>query len=141
MKNDYMRFIKSISLETIQPMEIIASRRGDFKDDKESVEIKFNLAYPGDSGLDITQKLLLRPIFEVFFSQDKTDFYYHKVTFVVVINITNKTVFEETWNENDVKQRFMEHQIKKTLWPILRQQVLDGMSRLGLPSIPLPWLV
>ena len=42
--------------------------------------------------------------------------------------------------DDEIQKFFKEKQLVKTLWPMVRQQVLDGMSRLGLPPIPLPWL-
>ena len=139
--NSYNKFIKNVSLEIIQPLEIMFSRRGDFQDNKESVDIKLKLSYLGDISLDEKQKLVLRPSFEIDLTQDDSSFYHQRTDFVVVIKISSKEVFEETWADEEVKQKFLEMQIKKTIWPILRQQVLDGMSRLGLPAIPLPWLI
>ena len=37
--------------------------------------------------------------------------------------------------------QYQTKQLTKTLWPLFRQQVIDGMSRVGLPYVTLPWLI
>ena len=52
-----------------------------------------------------------------------------------------KDLFDELWKNEEIMSYFKDKQILKTLWPIVRQQVLDGLSRLSLPPISLPWIV
>ena len=55
--------------------------------------------------------------------------------------IIDKEVFDELLKDEEIILYFKDKQILKTLWPIIRQQVLDGLSRLSLPPISLPWIV
>ena len=138
---EYNKFINSISLDAIQPMELLFSRRGDFLDDGSLVNIQFKLAYPEEALVENESKIIFRPLFEINLFQNESIFYSQKVAFAVVIKIKDRPSFDNTWANEEIKKQFKEFQIKKTLWPILRQQVLDGMSRVGLPSISLPWII
>jgi len=57
------------------------------------------------------------------------------------IVINNVDEFQSLWNDSDIKKVFTHNQIIKTIWPLFRQNVIDGLTRLSLPAISLPWIV
>jgi len=58
----------------------------------------------------------------------------------VGFQILDQAGYDQAWANAEAKKIFLEKQLQKTLWPIVRQEVLDGMTRLGFPGVPLPWI-
>jgi len=65
----------------------------------------------------------------------------HTSIFVLAFEVTDAAAFEELWVDEALRKVFMEKQLQHTMWPIFRQQVLDGMSRLGMRPVALPWIM
>ena len=49
--------------------------------------------------------------------------------FVVAFRLKDRSSFDRLWADEALRTVFVERQIQRTLWPIFRQHVLDGMTR------------
>ena len=77
-----------------------------------------------------------------FYRQLRDDPIFRQISvFIIGFSITDMPVFEVLWANDELRKVFMEKQIQKTLWPIFRQHAHDGMSRLGMAPVSLPWLM
>ena len=144
MNNElFTEFITSISLSTIQPTKIDIECLGEIPVGTETpLQISWKMMYPNETPFKIVDNILqLSPLFDISLSYNNQTIYSHKSIFQVLITINAKEKFEELWNKEEIRTYFKDKQILKTLWPIVRQQVLDGLSRLSLPPISLPWIV
>lgn len=142
-KELFAKFIQSISISTIQPTKIDVECLGAIPFvEQASLQISWKMMYPKEQAFKIVDNIMqLAPMFEISLSYENQTIYSHKSIFQVMITITEKDKFEELWNNEEVRTYFKDKQILKTLWPIVRQQVLDGLSRLSLPPISLPWIM
>lgn len=142
-KELFAKFIQSISISTIQPTKIDVECLGAIPfGEQASLQISWKMMYPKEQAFKIVDNIMqLAPMFEISLSYENQTIYSHKSIFQVMITITEKDKFEELWNNEEVRTYFKDKQILKTLWPIVRQQVLDGLSRLSLPPISLPWIM
>ncbi len=138
--NDFNKLINLLTLSLIQPTKIEFERCGFFPEENSQIQINWKVLYPSEP-FEIEENVLkLFPLFEVELSHNNEVLYIHKSIFCVLLTINDKENFDFLWKNEEIQKFFKEKQIVKTLWPIVRQQVLDGLSRLALPSIPLPWL-
>ena len=142
-KELFAKFIQSISISTIQPTKIDVECLGAIPFvEQASLQISWKMMYPKEQAFKIVDNIMqLAPMFEISLSYENQTIYSHKSIFQVLITITEKDKFEELWSNEEVRTYFKDKQILKTLWPIVRQQVLDGLSRLSLPPISLPWIM
>lgn len=142
-KELFAKFIQSISISTIQPTKIDVECLGAIPvGEQASLQIRWKMMYPKEQAFKIVDNIMqLAPMFEISLSYENQTIYSHKSIFQVLITITEKDKFEELWNNEEVRTYFKDKQILKTLWPIVRQQVLDGLSRLSLLPISLPWIM
>ena len=60
---------------------------------------------------------------------------------MIAFHVLDVAVADELWKDEELRKVFMENQIQRTLWPLFRQHAHDGMSRLGMSPVPLPWLM
>lgn len=138
----FQNLLKSLSLSIIQPTKIDFERLGEIPVGETNIQINWKMIYPKDEPFVIESNVLkLVPLFEVTISCKNQLIYSHKSIFILLMNILNKEEFESLWKDEEVQKFFREKQVLKTLWPIVRQQVLDGMTRLALPPVSLPWLM
>jgi hypothetical protein len=57
------------------------------------------------------------------------------------LQIIDPAAYGELWADEELRKIFMEKQIQKTIWPLFRQHIHDGMSRLGMSPVTLPWIL
>lgn len=139
---DYQKLITSLSLTVIQPTKVEYERHGNPPAANVDVQINWKMIYPKDASFKIENNILqLAPMFEISFDCNGETLYSHKSIFIVLLNIKNKEIFKSLWANEELQKNFKEKQIRNTLWPIVRQHVLDGMTRLALPPLALPWLL
>lgn len=143
MKNeDFQKLIESLSLTVIQPTKVEYERFGNPPAENSNVQINWKMTYPKDESYKVENNILqLAPMFEISFACNGETLYSHKSIFIVLLTIKNSELFDSLWKNEDLQKSFKEKQIRNTLWPIVRQHVLDGMSRLALPPLALPWLL
>ena len=140
--NLFQKFIQTIALSAIQPSKIEFERLGEIPNGEDNVQISWKMIYSNETPFLIVNDVFqLAPMFEITISCQNKVIYSHKTIFFVSMNIINKQEFNEIWANEEIQRYFKEKQIGKTLWPIVRQQVLDGMTRLSLPPVSLPWII
>ena len=138
----FTKFIQSISLSTIQPTKIDIECSGEIPRGEVPLQISWRMMYPNNESYRIVDNIFqLAPMFDISISYENQVVYSHKAIFQIVMIINDKKIFDELWKKEEIMSYFKDNQILKTLWPIVRQQVLDGLSRLSLPPISLPWIV
>ena len=75
-----------------------------------------------------------------FFCDDNP---YFKAEYIVMISFTatdvNKAV--ELLKDEELKKFFVEKQLNRTLWTIMRGRIMDAFNRHSLPPVQLPWIV
>lgn len=141
-KDLFAKFIQTISLSTIQPTKIDIECSGEIPNGEVSLQISWRMMYPNNEPYRIVNNnFQLAPMFDISISYENQIVYSHKSIFQIVMMINDKDLFDELWKNEEIMSYFKDKQILKTLWPIVRQQVLDGLSRLSLPPISLPWIV
>lgn len=84
---------------------------------------------------------IFRPRYEITVSFKGASIFQQVSVFFIVFHLLDVPVFEELWKDDELSKVFREKQIQKTMWPFLRQHVHDGMSRLGINPLPLPWIL
>lgn len=141
-KDLFAKFIQTISLSTIQPTKIDIECSGEIPSGEVPLQISWRMMYPNNEPYRIVDNnFQLAPMFDISISFENHIVYSHKSIFQIVMMINDKKLFDKLWINEEIMSYFKDKQILKTLWPIVRQQVLDGLSRLSLPPISLPWIV
>ena len=68
---------------------------------------------------------------------------YFKTEYVVMISFKSKDVQKasELLKDEELKKFFVEKQLNRTLWTILRGTIMDAFHRHSLPPVQLPWII
>lgn len=142
-QDNFRRIIENLQLQTILPLSLHFDRTGQLMVQQEmDIAISWSQAFqPTDPERHANGSLAFNPRYTVELSCGNNPFFSAILIIYIVFMVKDRDVFEAAWEDTDARSVFLEKQILKTLWPILRQQVLDGLSRLGLPPFPLPWIV
>lgn len=136
--------ISSVRLIHIEPVSIHSDKTisGALPPGSTELTLNWNQAFAEDDSMKVSgNQIMLSPRYEFTASLSGKPLFSHTSVFVVIFGVQNNEAVDNALASEPVKKVFFEKQIMKTMWPILRQQILDGMSRLGLPAIPLPWIV
>jgi hypothetical protein len=136
--------ISGVQLLQIQPVSIHSEKStfGTIPPGNKELTLSWNQAFAEDDPMKVgDNQIMLRPRYEFMATLGGDTLFSHTSVFGVLFSIQNREAVDKALASETVKKVFFEKQIMKTMWPILRQQILDGMSRLGLPAIPLPWIV
>jgi len=137
----FSRLLKSLTLREITPMELLSKRLGDIPQGVE-MQLEWKQAFAdGDPVLASPEIEIFRPKFDFFVRQGTAEVFHQTSIFILAFNVVDPAAFRELWAEESLRKVFMEKQIQRTMWPIFRQHVIDGMSRLAMQPIPLPWLI
>jgi len=138
----FIRFMSSLQLKEIRPVSLHADCLEDPATAKgEALQIRVDYAFADDDPFPLPDGIrLFRPKFVALIQKGKTDVFRQESIFFVAVAVTDEPVFAELWADATVREHFMKLQLRKTLWPLFRQHVHDGMSRVGLPAVTLPWV-
>ncbi len=85
--------------------------------------------------------LVFRPKYTFAVKVDEAVVFEATMIAALLFSVENKEKYESCWADEEVRKVFFEKQIMRLMWTILRQQLMDCMSRHSLPPIPLPWIV
>lgn len=146
-EEELLRFkglITSLQLIQIQPLIIHSERQGSgaFSPGNQELTLSWNQAFAEDDPVKTgDSQIMLRPRYEFNAKFGEELYFKHTSVFSILFGIQDREAVDKALGSETVRKVFFEKQIMKTMWPILRQQVLDGMSRVGLPAITLPWIV
>ena len=134
--------IKELHLDSIVPVKLESERLGAPDPANQEFQISWNLAFPdGDPLQQIEGQWTFRPrlIFES--AQNGITIFRQTTIFSIQFGLKDPLKIEELWQDIKLQQIFRDKQILKTLWPVFRQQVITGMSSVGLTYLTLPWIV
>jgi len=138
----YSRLINSLSLRDIRPMKLLSECLGDLPPKGTEMQLSWNQAFAeGDPLRPASDVRVFRPKYEFFVKQGETVIFHQVSVFVVACAVVDAGAFDELWADEELRKIFMEKQLRRTIWPLFRQHVHDGMSRLGMSPVPLPWLM
>jgi hypothetical protein len=84
---------------------------------------------------------IFRPRYELAVTYGGAEFFRHTSVFILAFAVKDEAAFDQLWSDQSLRKVFTERQIQRTMWPIFRQHVLDGMTRMGIPGVVLPWLM
>ena len=141
-KTDFEHLLHCLKLTSIHPQRLHFDRMGLDIDPQTEVSITWNIALADDDPVSENVSFLrFRPRILVSISQSDKEFFKMESIIALLFEVTEQTGYEQAWSNQEVRTIFLEQQLQKTLWPFFRQEAIDGMTRLGLPGVPLPWLV
>jgi hypothetical protein len=136
------RFLHALQLQEIRPMLLHSEALGQLPPPGTELQLEWKQLFAnGDPITPAPNARIFRPKYELTVSFEGTQIFKQVSTFVIVFKVVDVSIFEELWADEELRKVFMEKQIQKTLWPLFRQHVHDGMSRLGMSPVPLPWLM
>lgn len=136
------RFLHALQLQDIRPMFLQSESLGQMPPPGNELQLEWKQLFAnGDPLSPSPEARLFRPRYELTVSFQGTAFFKQVSTFVIAFRVLDAAVLEELWADEELRKVFMEKQIQKTLWPLFRQHAHDGMSRLGMSPVPLPWLM
>lgn len=134
--------LQSLKLREISPMKLDSERLGPLPQSDKEMNVRWKQTFANDDPAAPEECIrVFRPRYEFESAQDDQLFFKQESVFIIVLEIIDKKTFDAAWQDEEVRKVFMERQIQHTTWPIFRQQVQDGMSRLGIQPVTLPWLV
>jgi len=136
------RLLSSICLKDIKPMSLHFDRVGDMPNHEAELKLEWNQAFADGDPVKVGEDMLIfRPQFTIKVSCSDELIFEHVSKIILAFQILDAIAYSELWADEEVKRAFMESQIRKTMWPFIREYVHDGMSRLALNPVPLPWIL
>jgi hypothetical protein len=138
----FTRLIGLLELRDIKPMDIHSWRVGSAPAQNGQVQLEWKHAIAdGDPVAAGPGVRVFRPRYELAVSYGGAEFFRHTSVFILAFAVKDEASFDQLWSDQSLRKVFTERQIQRTMWPIFRQQVLDGTTRLGIPGVVLPWLM
>lgn len=140
---DFFRLISSLKLKEVRQTAIESRRHGDPPGDGGGdLKLEWKQAFGKDDPIKTTElSILFRIRYEFNMSFADKPIFRHRAEYFMTFELTDAAVFWSLWPDEELQERFRNRQVLRTFWPFLRQQVLDGALRLGLPPVTLPWLL
>ncbi len=136
------RLLQSMKLQDIKPMSLHSDLLGEMPTPNSEINLEWKQAFAdGDPVVVNGSTRIFRPRYEVNVSFQGTPIFKQVFVFFIAFQLVDVPTFEELWADEELRKVFRENQIQKTMWPFLRQYVHDGMSRLGINPLPLPWII
>ena len=136
------RFLHAIALQDIKPMLLHSETLGQMPPLGNELKLEWKQSFANGDPLSPTPETrVFRPKYEFTVSFQNALIFKQVSVFIIGFKVTDLPTFTELWADEELRKVFMEKQIQKTLWPLFRQHAHDGMSRLGMSPVPLPWLM
>lgn len=136
------RFLHALTLQDIKPMLLHSENTGPMPAPGSELKLEWKQSFADNDPLSTAPDIrIFRPRHELTVSFEETPVFKQISVFIIGFSIIDLSTFEELWADEEVRKVIMEKQIQKTLWPLFRQHVHDGMSRLGMTPVSLPWLI
>ena len=139
----FSRLLEAMQLVEIKQVAIFSRRLGDpplAAGIVPTMEIK-QAHGDGDPEVLVDSNILFRTRFDMKVLCADIPVFEHFSEFFAIFSIQNPDIYQELWQIEGIRKVFIERQLKRTLWPFLREHVLDGMVRVGLAPITLPWIL
>ena len=123
-------------------MSLHVDRVGDMPNHEAELKLEWNQAFADGDPVHIGEGMLIfRPQFTIKVSCSEEPIFEHISKIIVAFQILDAAVYSELWADQEVRKVFMENQIRKIMWPFVREYVHDGMSRVALNPVLLPWIL
>lgn len=136
------RLLYILTLQDIKPMLLHSEALGPMPPPGSELKLEWTQSFADGDPLSPTPETkVFRPKYEFTVGFQGTLMFRQASVFVVGFGVTDAPAFSELWTDEDLRKVFMEKQLQKTLWPLFRQHAHDGMSRLGMSPVPLPWIL
>lgn len=136
------RFIKSISLQEIKPTTFHSNALAQMPALGSQLQLAWTQSLAeGDPVSASEDTKVFRPKYNFTVSFQESLIFTQESIFVLVFQVNDPATFDELWADEELRKIFIEKQLLKTMWPLLRQHVQDGMCRLGMSPVALPWLL
>ncbi|MFA6366752.1 MAG: hypothetical protein WCX13_06145 [Candidatus Hydrogenedentales bacterium] len=136
------RFIKSISLQEIKPTTFHSNALAQMPAPGSQLQLAWTQSLAeGDPVSASEDTKVFRPKYNFTVSFQESLIFTQESIFVLVFQVNDPATFDELWADEELRKIFIEKQLLKTMWPLLRQHVQDGMCRLGMSPVALPWLL
>ncbi|MGB4586959.1 MAG: hypothetical protein WBH66_07945 [Rectinemataceae bacterium] len=137
-----VKLLKSISLQEIKPITFHSDAPGQMPELGSKLDITWTQSLAeGDPVTASADTKIFRPKYNFNVSFQDTIIFTQESVFVLVFHVNDPATFDELWADEELRKIFIEKQLLKTMWPLLRQHVQDGMCRLGMSPVALPWLL
>ena len=136
-----VRLIATIDLSDILPVELHSARLGDGIGLNEELQMDISLAFADGDPAQNGDMLIFRPKYDLVIKKNKAGIFRQTTKFIVTFRVKDAAGWESVWSDAALQELFKSRQINKLLWPFFRQQVIDGMTRVGLPPVTLKWIV
>lgn len=138
----FTRLISLLQLREITPMELHSKRLGNPPSHNAEIKLEWKQSLAdGDPVTTSPDTRVFRPKYDLSVKYGDDDFFHQTSIFILAFSVKDQVEFDELWADESLRKVFTERQLQRTMWPMFRQHVLDGMSRLGIPPVVLPWLM
>jgi hypothetical protein len=136
------RLLHTLTLQDIKPMLLQSENLGPMPPPGNELKLEWKQSFATDDPLfPAPDTRIFRPKYEFTVNFQDVPIFKQISVFIIGFAVTDAVTFTELWADEELCKVFKEKQIQKTLWPLFRQHAHDGMSRLGLSPVPLPWLM
>ncbi|MBN2433773.1 MAG: hypothetical protein JXK07_00750 [Spirochaetes bacterium] len=144
-KEQFAALIQAIHLQDIQVLDVHyrKSRLGDLNEkEKSEAKISWQQSFSQNDPLSLDDNVIVfRPKYNFSLKSNEEEFFHLTMITIVRFKIKDKQVFESALGLEPVKKFFYEKQILKIMYPLLRQHVIDSMSRLSISPFTLPLVI
>lgn len=140
---DFSRLISSLKLTEVRQTAIESRRLGDLAGGEDSdLKLEWKQAFGKEDPVKVADlSIRFRTRYEFNASSGSKPVFRHLAEYFIFFELADAAVFWSLWPDEELQEIFRNRQVLRTLWPFLRQQVLEGMLRLGLQPVTLPWLM
>jgi hypothetical protein len=137
--------ISSLQIRNVQ-FQDIHSRRMMISFQPESLtsgsSLNWNQQFADDDPLTLDDgSLVFRPKYSFTVKNGEAVIFEATMICALRFSVENRDFYEKGWANEEVRKVFLEKQIMRLMWTILRQQLMDCMNRHSMTPVPLPWIL
>jgi hypothetical protein len=134
--------LHTLEIQDIKPMSIHSDGLGQMPSQGSELKLEWKQLFAnGDPLTPMPDTRVFRPKYEFNVSSQSAVIFKQESVFILAFRVLDAATFDKYWADEELRKVFMEKQLQKTMWPLFRQHVHDGMCRLGMAPVPLPWLM
>ena len=136
-------FKELIGLLDLRDIKLIDSHETvlSYPDQKNNeVSINGEQLFPKDDPKNSDNLLIFRPKYVFSFSIENNVFYKCEYIFLVSFSYKDLSKVQTLLEDKETKELFLNKQINRTLWSIVRGIVMDGFNKHSLKPVILPWV-
>lgn len=105
------------------------------------IQIETETQFPDETPHLEKDSVGFQPKYIISFSNNGKVFFRVEYILLVVFSSENTERCFELLQDKEIKDLFLQKQLNKTLWPILRGTILDAFNRHSLQPVVLPWII